>query len=111
MRRTSVLVSVNDCPLSLVEITVGIESDDFMRRQALTCYRLDVLPLLGQTVICVQPVNGRYVTIQERSYTSTACMSLCDITIYVGMYTVLQFAIREIQGLIWPDLSSTLLPY
>ena len=88
MRRTSFLVLVIDCPLTLVEITVGMESDDFIRREALTCYRLAVLPLLGTTVICVQPVNGRYVTIQERSYTSTACMSLCDITIYVGKYTL-----------------------
>ena len=89
MRRTSVLVSVIDCPLYLVEITVGVESDDFMKRQSLTCYRLAVLPLLGTTVICVQPVEGRYVTIQERSHTPTGCMSLCDITIYVGKCTVL----------------------
>ena len=88
MRRQSVLFPVIECPLSLVEITVGMESDDFMRGQALTCHRLVALPLLGTTVICVQPLKGRHVTIQERSYTSTACMSLCDITIYVGKYTV-----------------------
>ena len=77
-----------DCPLYLVEVTVGIQPGDFVRRQALRCYHLGVLPLLEARVICVQPLSGRYVTIEEKSDTYTPCMSLCDITIYEGGLTV-----------------------
>ena len=83
-----VLVSVTDCPLYLVEVTVGKQLDDFMARRALRCYHLGVLPLAGTRIICVQPLNGRYVTIEETSDLYTPCMSLCDITIYAGEYTV-----------------------
>ena len=85
----SVLFSVTDCPLYSVEITVGMQLDDFVGRQALKCYHLGVLPLVRTTVTCVQPLNGRYVTIEEKNDLYTPCMSLCDIAIYAGEYTVL----------------------
>ena len=72
----------------MVEVTVGMQPDDFKRRQALSCYHLGVLPLLETTAICVQPTSGRYVTIEEKTERYTPCMSLCDITIYEGGYTV-----------------------
>ena len=86
--KVCVLVSVTDCPLYLVEITVGMDRDDFMERQALRCYQLGVLPLLGTRAICVQPLSGRYVTIEEKNDSYIPCMSLCDITIHAGGYTV-----------------------
>ena len=82
------IVSVMDCPLYSVEITVGTQPDEFMRRQASTCYQLGVLPPVETKLICVQSLSGRYVTIEERSDADTPCMSLCDVTIYEGGYTV-----------------------
>ena len=97
--------SVFECPLYFVEITVGVQPDDFMRRQALSCYHLGALPVQETTVTCVQPLSGRYVTIEEKTETYTPCMSLCDITIYEGGYTVSYFTMHE---KFWFVLLSTL---
>ena len=55
-----------------------------MRRQAWMCYNVGVLPPLKTSVVCVQPLRGRYVTVEERNDVYTPCISLCDITIYEG---------------------------
>ena len=63
-----------------------MKADDFMSKQAVMCSDWFALPELQSRLLCVQPLTGRYITIQERSPTSS-CMVLCDISLYIeGRY-------------------------
>ena len=70
------------CPLQSVEITVGMQFDEFLLRQALRCHDWFKLPALQARVICAQRITGRYLTIQEMSEDPLQCMSLCDVNVY-----------------------------
>ena len=82
------------CPFRLADIYVGLTGYDFIDGSAFYCRRnvttnsLNPMGFFG----CVQPIKGRYVTIQNNvyhqheiwsaSFPSWTCLSLCDVKVY-----------------------------
>ncbi len=76
----------------MFDINVGLTSDDFRHGAALLCARNVTAGAAEAGIVeCVQPVEGRFVTIvnlrhvysePDRRITTDKCLKLCEVEVY-----------------------------
>ena len=83
---------VDECVLRFIDLHVGLDADDFLRKGAMLCARNVTLgPSDEGYTRCVQPVTGQHVTIdnlvylESETYTDAyeKCLYLCEVKVYV----------------------------
>ena len=96
------------CPIRLANIYVGMTRDDYKSDAALYCRINVTTSTLDPKYLlrCQQPVQGRYVTIQnyvyhkydvlKHLYQERTCLNLCEVKIYakgkkIKLYIIFAF--------------------
>ena len=83
--------SLEVCELRLFDIYVGLMSDDFIHSAALLCARNQTAGIATSGIVkCLQPVEGRFVTIVNLRHIYSEplkrwdrnCLQLCEVEVF-----------------------------